>query len=228
MSKIIIQRDDGCFDMLSDETRYEVKDLDLQIKSGFLCPYFLDGKVHQGYWNADKEAICFTHKKKKFDCESCPKLISSEIHPVMCFLTIKNDFIAYDLVRDEFIFLPYATHGCDSIDYVATLGSLRYSSQRLFFFWSIKLSCVIIYEWDTDEGFKIERQKWTDPTQPILHTRLSYTSGSYRTSKYPLKLSLLPAVKDDNSTENLRYVFATSGAVEEQRIRRLSFLTEDF
>ena len=138
MSKIIIQRDDACFDMLSAETRYEVKNFDLEIKNGLLCPYFVDKKVHQCYWNAEEEAICLTHTEKKFDCESCPKLISSEIHPVMCFLTTKNDFIAYDLVAYYFIYVPFIMHGCDSIDYVTTFGSVTNSLNRLFFFWSIK------------------------------------------------------------------------------------------
>ena len=134
-----------------------------------------------------------------------PKLISSEVYPFACFLTLDNAVVVYHFVRDDFIFILFIIHGCESVDYVSTLNTEYHQTGKnsRFFLWSIKSKSLTSYYWDSNGCCTVTKWPWTNPTQSYCYAP-GYICGKCR------ELSFVPAVEDDcdNSTENLRYVFA--------------------
>ncbi|XP_075260653.1 uncharacterized protein LOC142352147 [Convolutriloba macropyga] len=207
MTKVIIQSEAGPIDILLAEANgYRHLNLDIQLSDGFICLFIFENEIHQCYWNSNTKTICLTHCNKTFECKTMPLLISSEIFPFLCLLTRECEVIVYDVVRDDFIYVPFIIHGCESIDYVSTLCTERsrhsfnpYSSEDFFLFWSVKSKSVTTFEWNGNGNCNVQKWCWTDPTQ------------SFSPNFCYKAVRCLPAVKDgecNDAVENLRYIFA--------------------
>ena len=107
LSHVIIQADDGSFDLLARRNKYEAQKFDIVLENEFLCLYILSDQIYQCYWSAEKKCICFYHTDKTFECDAMPKLISSEMYPFVLLLTRENEIVAYNLIKDDFVFIPF-------------------------------------------------------------------------------------------------------------------------
>ena len=206
MLNIFIQSDDDSVDALMQHTGYEAQKLNVRTKNEFICFYIANKEIHECYWNTKKKNIALTHSNKSFECESMPKLISSAIHPFVCLLTDENEVVAYDVTRDDFIFIPFIIHRCESVDYVTTFNGGSQQNSCNFFFWSIKSKSVTLYNFTPNGDCNVQKLHWTNPTQPFT-TQLNLFHISYTIQA---RLTFLPAVQNDcdTSAENLKYVFA--------------------
>ena len=208
MTKVIIQSEAGHLDILLAEANgYRHISLDIELRDGFICFFIFENKIHQCYWNSNTKTICLTHCNKTFECKTMPILISSEIFPFLCLLTTDCEVIVYDVVRDDFIYVPFIIHGCESIDYVSTLIDDLFDRQRsqdCFLFWSVKSKSVTTFKWNCNRNCDVQKWCWIDPTQPFSNFFKLQTA-------YYLEVRCLPAVRDgecNDAVENLRYIFA--------------------
>ena len=203
MTNVVVQTDNELIHVVSAGTPNTWIKIEHKIDEGFICPYFVNSRVHYCYWNRLLKGVVFSHEGALLKSPASPKLLSYQVSPLVCLLTRDNSLVVADFESNITHTIPLHVKFITAVDYVTPYYDFQSHHKRVvhIFCWSNRSKCVARVELDNTAGKLVnELIYWSDPTKLVLPNMPDFP-----------RFMLLPAVPI-TSTESLetliQYVYA--------------------